>query len=890
MKNRVQAIVASLLTALLIASSALGAVPAVEPPEVLPLATASAEPTELEKHLDPNVQLRVKFDYHDVIQLGKPLPAFVTVENQGDAIEGDIHIRLYNEAGEAVDYVQAVSVPANGTVEVEVPVYIMERMANIPVYLFRDGQAIAKTLKKPRYTEAKTIAILSHRPQDVAYLKKTTVISQQTQGYQLGLEYTNLDAATFPDRPYYMDRLDAIIMHHFAWSELDEMQQKALKAWVSKGGVLIVDADPTSPAVETLQAFTDIEAVEAGETYTVNEMVDALEVGIGATPSGTVATQAETVATQAAETVATLSGAVKTGKWASGGEVRAKVGAQPLISAYSFGDGELVVTAFDMGGSFLEQANLSKTVMIRYFLAHWFRSQNGMIYQPYIDWNEMANAAKKIAWNAPPALSWVAIICAAFILCVGPISYFIMKKLDKRDWIWGIAPALAVLCAVIFIGIGYRQRGTKPISSAVHILNSNGTEQWSGNSYIGVGVPRSGEYEIAVQEPGFAVHGMAEYYEMYYGSSMIPPGMVNQQLDEAKDVRIIRQNPKPSETFSHIPQWSMNGFRILRDLELEGGLMCRVYVGREEKIFYEVTNQTGYDLDDVAIVSTTKHHRIDFLANGETKTGEVDQKNADYPNYGYFEIWPLIDKLYGDKFDADGKWVEKPDVQKKSDEKKQMLLRTLANQFQGGDTGSTMVFAWSQEIGAMEAVVNGQKAISKDNFALLVNTTPMEFGGDGVLAIPEGYLQGRIVESTMNNMMIGGDANYIFLPEGSIIIEFGIPDHEKYDVEELAFSAVDVMGKFDFALYNVQTSQWDEYKLGKRIKDGGAPQYVSQTGAVQIRVSAPEREADGDEADVVPPPQTAIGGGATAVAVVEESSMNGLSMQVRGKEKADAGN
>ena len=93
-------------------------------------------------------------------------------------------------------------------------------------------------------------------------------------------------------------------------------------------------------------------------------------------------------------------------------------------------------------------------------------------------------------------------IFVGYALIVGIIIYFIMKKLNKREWLWGIIPAIAISFSLLLYILGGSTRIQDLVLNQVNIIvtDKNGTS--TTNGYVGIGSKYKDN--LIVQEPNGA--------------------------------------------------------------------------------------------------------------------------------------------------------------------------------------------------------------------------------------------------------------------------------------------------------------------------------------------------------------------------------------------------
>lgn len=72
----------------------------------------------------------------------------------------------------------------------------------------------------------------------------------------------------------------------------------------------------------------------------------------------------------------------------------------------------------------------------------------------------------------------MAIILGIYIILCGPILYYILKRKDRRDWMWFGVPALSVLCLLALYVFGFGTRYSKPIINSISEIEYNDGEDY----------------------------------------------------------------------------------------------------------------------------------------------------------------------------------------------------------------------------------------------------------------------------------------------------------------------------------------------------------------------------------------------------------------------------
>jgi len=103
------------------------------------------------------------------------------------------------------------------------------------------------------------------------------------------------------------------------------------------------------------------------------------------------------------------------------------------------------------------------------------------------------------ALEVPPAELLVLVI-VGYILLIGPISYIVLRRRDRRDLAWVTAPLLVLIFSAGTYGIGWTLKGSQVIVNEVDIIRvAAGGDAASVQSYAGVFSPSRSSYDLTVR-------------------------------------------------------------------------------------------------------------------------------------------------------------------------------------------------------------------------------------------------------------------------------------------------------------------------------------------------------------------------------------------------------
>jgi hypothetical protein len=284
--------------------------------------------------------------------------------------------------------------------------------------------------------------------------------------------------ADLPERVEPLRGIDAIVWAGDS-SELSADQARSLERWVADGGELVVSAgadwQSRTAGFAALLPMTALTATDG--------------VPLGALASWTASTVAP------GETATVASGELRDG-------ARAVVTAEDgtvLASMLDVGAGRVILLGPDVAtGDFRGWEGAPRLWNRLIPSADAFAD---FIGQP-ID-VDVATAMNQALGNipalaVPPAELLLAVI-VGYILLIGPISYVVLRRLDRRELAWITAPVLVIVFSASSYGIGVAAKGGEVVLNEIALVRSSehGTTA-TVETYAGVFSPERDTYDLRV--------------------------------------------------------------------------------------------------------------------------------------------------------------------------------------------------------------------------------------------------------------------------------------------------------------------------------------------------------------------------------------------------------
>ena len=797
---------------------------------------------EIPENLDPKVTLEVQYDYDKYLRPGYKLPAFIQVINDGGSFDGELCLYVTPEYDKnSIEYKLDVHVEEDGISYFTLP-FKPGYTRNVQLQLVRDGAVVAKGPKNAEISTAGLVGIVGSNPADIAYWREADTLIDKNGG-TVYTSMAELHPDSFPEDVYLLERFSMIVMNHYDVGNFNQKQQDALFQWVRNGGVLMVDGDKA--AAQSLSSLSPlIELSNQGET----ELPDITK---------RIYEMANVAYTDQADIPAL-------GVVSPQGKVVREIDDEPVLMSYDVGDGRVFVSAIAFNEAVLSRKGLvSGLFALNDGTSALLQGEiEGMGYQGYsYGGGAMQEAVRGTAWLEAMPINWILILIAAFILLAGPISYIILKIIDKRDLIWITAPVLSVMLCVVIVGVGVSRRGSSTVSSVATIIERQPEGSLKSFTEVGIGAVKAGEHEISLSSRDFPFAGDLGYY-----------GMAEEVTEIGVPQIIFDVTGQTKVTFPNLSRLGMRTFSLERELQTEGGVTTRVLVAEEDSAHYTVSNETGYDLTDVTVVTSGGYDRIDLLEAGETSEGELTafDPSGSMQVGGYMDSWTLLMMFYGDSSyyniygypaqtsppDAEEEKYEMTDEEKRDNYIKYNMMSqyfSMNNSYYHGSStlsdqlgiGECLVWGWSAELGMLEIDEKGSEVKNVQNYALFTEKGNVSFEDGQHIYLPPYHFMGSVYgsENLVGYASIGSLDCYF--NSGEVYFDFELPiEAEGYNPEMIKMNCGNYYEEFETALMNYVTGEWVDIELDKELTWDNLDEFIDysggQKGVMELRLKRDE--------------------------------------------------
>ncbi|HHT92709.1 MAG TPA: hypothetical protein GXZ66_04295 [Clostridiaceae bacterium] len=221
----------------------------------------------------------------------------------------------------------------------------------------------------------------------------------------------------------------------------------------------------------------------------------------------------------------------------------------------------------------------------------------------YTAGNTVANILGHSSENFLPSILLIVVIIVVYMLIVGPVSYAILKKKDKRELMWIIIPIVVVVFSVTIFMYGYLSRGGGNVASTLTIVELNPYSDLQKPAYVATTVMTSsnGNYKISYDNDALFGSNLFEYESDHYMTS-----------EESKSVE-YRQDIKSSATVKGATMWSFINAESVVDVKNYGRIETEFIVRENGNMTIRLKNNTGYDLEKVVVTIYDKVNTFDYF-------------------------------------------------------------------------------------------------------------------------------------------------------------------------------------------------------------------------------------------------------------------------------------
>lgn len=405
-----------------------------------------------------------------------------------------------------------------------------------------------------------------------------------------------LGPADLPERPEPLRGIETMVWAADS-SSLTEAQQRSLERWVAAGGQLVVLGGPDWQARTT--AFASLLPLENLASR-------------DGSSAATLATWAGAAQPEGTDPLTTAVGDLRPGAIS----LVADEDGATLFAAISRGAGRVGFVGIDLATAPFRTWAGAPSLWTRLIpddrLFEQWGGGSGAIDENVA--SVMSQALSNLPSLAVPPAELLLAVIVGYILLIGPVSYLVLRRLDRRELAWIVAPILVLVFSGISYGIGVSMKGSQIIVNQIALVRSSmdGTAA-SVSTYAGIFSPTRATYDLTVRGDALlsalaanSLDPISGGQTVNYATEQGDPAHLHGLAVSVLGLQAVRAEAVIPYTPSLQVTWSITA------TGLEG----------------QATNQGSEPMEDVAVISQSGGVMIGTLAPGASKSFQLLLRNG----------------------------------------------------------------------------------------------------------------------------------------------------------------------------------------------------------------------------------------------------------------------
>lgn len=427
------------------------------------------------------------------------------------------------------------------------------------------------------------------------------------------IRVAHLLPSDLPPDPSGWDGLDGLVLTDLSNITLNDQNlnqeslQDAAAAWLAQGRFLLMAGDSSLRRAGFLAAFLPVKA--GGQPQNIPFPAELQKI--------------------TTETTVPSSLLVADTSLLPGTTAVLTIGNKPFLAGKPFGLGQSWFSATEL--RVLPSSTLVglSSMALKDFEPH--PSYLSGLRQPsdlYRPWTNQLNPNTKIA--TLPDVAVIAVILVIYVFVLGPVTYFTLQRLNKREWGWVVVPVIALTLTAGFFIAGVVTSGEPLVLSRLSIITLGQTAQGDllgGTSSVGTLYSSR-----RVDDLQLNVSGQAETVPLArYRSTNLTARSVNL----APDFATIQQGPGGGYGNVLMGQDDQRSFAFESSstATLRDGIVAQVAAGSGVDLTGTIENQTGQDWVDISVWRPEGTiYRVPSLKAGEKITLNQDMAISKFDN------------------------------------------------------------------------------------------------------------------------------------------------------------------------------------------------------------------------------------------------------------------
>jgi hypothetical protein len=767
---------------------------------------AFALPTPARAQNPTGIAMQATALYEGTSKYGEWLPVSVTLTNNGADVRGFVELQVTG-SDNATTYAQMVELP-RGARKLVTVYTVPNNFARRLIVTFRaenEEEPLAETEVnvRPVPTIRYVAAGISSGGSGLEALAGINFRGEEQDDNALMVPLT---LEQLPDRPEALRTLDLLVIRGVDTSSLTPRQQAALEQYVALGGVLV------------LGGGTDAARVLAGLPDSLHPVDLAGESRLDTLP-GLSAIGNEEVRVQGPFSVAHSTARSNT-------LVRYREGDTPLVVEYPLGDGAVIWMAVDPGLSPFDawsgvESFWQNVIGKRAFYPPQMPPD---VAPRQLQTQDLFYALQNLPSLELPSLQILVPVLAVYIILVGPVNYFVLRRQKRLELAWLTIPALTLLFSIGAYGLGYGLRGNDVIVNQVALIRGiEGGDSAYIRALVGIFSPSRSTYDLSINNDAL-LSPTAVDYDPFSGQ---PIG--------ALEATLIQGQPALAQGME-VNQWSLRSV-VAESFAPDGYGFEASFASQDGKLTGEVANNGDHIWHDVVIVLGTQFVKLGDINPGESKPVELEPDTS-----AFRDIYGVPYRI----FESEMNQMNPP----RDAQVKQQILSTLFSGAYSMEMETSLALSQSPVLLAwigdetLSVSIGGNSRASSVSTSLFYSPLPLVYDTGEV----------SFIVGTLDTTVLSNTGNFCYSPAIASLspdfseaeIEFRLPVQGDAFVPSQLTLFISTDGGWEAPevfLQNQQTGAWDpvpDVQQGATLIDNPAP-YMTEAGTFIIQAKNPNR-------------------------------------------------
>ncbi len=775
------------------------------------VATSTPLPTPAVSVTNSSVEMIATPAFSGYFKYGEWLPIWVELNNSGFDLQSEIQVQIVSAS--TLVFTTPVELPAGA--RKRLPIYILpnnfSRQVVVELVSQNDLLASYQISLNPQPAITYLVGVLNPDRGALALLETI-----QLPGQTRPIKIVDLNISELPEQYEGLRSFDLIIINRTDTSSMTPEQSHALETWVRRGGRLVlgggVDAAVVlaglefSPISSTGLSVEEIDTLPGLETYVGDER--PIRVPGPFVVARVPEAEARLVASQAD---------------------------LPLVLEWTLDEGFLDFIALDVSSAPFDAWN-GTTPFWEKLLAP------GAAYPTYAppDISARQQFASGIVYplsNLPmldlPSIKGLALLLAVYILLVGPINFWILRRKNRLHLAWVTIPAITLVFSAASFGLGNALHGTDIFINKIAVIQLEPSGRARVDSYIGLFSPAQRAYEVKIYSSGL-LSPLSPYYDPWMSS---PPG----GMSESRQITLVQGDPAIVRGLS-VEQWSMQSF-MSEGASMEFGPIRADLSLENDHLRGVIANNSSYDLTDAMVILGQKFQRLGDLSKGASAEIDVDLVASSQSNFGAPISYKLFEREMSGLNGPPPRQIEvKRAIVENLLERTPPYISAKQPSRAGMLNQSPLLIAWLDQAPPRVEVAGAEPA--QQTTAVVVLPLNYNLPESGKIAIPPGLIPGELIEIPREGGSCGmPGTTAVYLVRGEAVFEFTLPpEAQNIRAQTLKINLNTDAGFFTppgLEIYNWTDSSWMQVRgVGQGLNLAAvAPGLISDDGRIRLRLS-----------------------------------------------------